>query len=46
MFPALIPYVIMQSEIQVVGIGLALTIVSLILIKIFFWGKSTSKVKA
>lgn len=46
MFPALIPYVTMQSEIQVVGIGLAITIVSLILIKIFFWGKSTSKVKA
>ena len=39
-------YVTMQSEIQVVGIGLAITIVSLILIKIFFWGKSTSKVKA
>ena len=46
MFPALIPYVTMQSEIQVVGIGLVITIVSLILIKIFFWGKSTSKVKA
>jgi len=39
-FPALMPILIMTSELQVVGIGILIAIVCIILGRIFFWQKS------
>lgn len=43
LFPAMIPIMALESELSVIGVGMAIIIPTLIIIRIFFWNKSKIK---
>lgn len=43
MFPVMIPYLVLKSEISVIGIGILMTIICLVLFRLFFYNDSALK---
>lgn len=43
MFPVMIPYLVLKSEISVIGIGILMTIICLVLFRLFFYNDSAVK---
>ena len=43
MFPVMIPYLLLKSEISVIGIGILMTIICLVLFRLFFYNDSALK---
>lgn len=43
MFPVMIPYLVLKSEIYVIGIGILMTIIFLVLFRLFFYNDSAMK---